>query len=270
MSGKGANDSSPSDVGQGFALKDFRTELDVFCGPLDLLLHLVRREELDIFDIPIASITDQYLAVLDAMRVFEPDLAAEFLIMAATLMEIKSRTLLPDSRNEDEEETDPRDELVRQLLQYRNFKAAAAWLAARAHRRSLSASRPRPNLPAQPETWELPKDGDIWALVSAYMRVVHATRADRSQQIVYDDVPVSVYMAELEHRLRISGGKMSFLRLFESDRSRPRLIGMFLALLELVRRRQVSVSQPESAGPDILIEGSVSGPTGADAAGQRV
>src|SRR5437762_14196636 len=113
---------------------DYQVDLDVFRGPLDLLLYLVKRQEVDICDIPIAQLTEQFLHYLGVLELIDVELAGDFLVMAATLMEIKSRMLLPRSDNPEEEESDPRLELVRQLLEYKKFKDAAAMLETQAER----------------------------------------------------------------------------------------------------------------------------------------
>ena len=122
---------------------DYRVQLDIYNGPIDLLLYLIRKDEVDIYDIPISRITDQYLEYVDVLHELEPNLAGEFLVMAATLMEIKSRMLLPTEAVDEEtgEPIDPRSELVRQLLQYKQFKDAASWLGEAGENQSLKYPR---------------------------------------------------------------------------------------------------------------------------------
>ncbi len=226
----------------------FRAELEVFSGPLDLLLHLIRQEEIDILEIPLAHITDQYLRVLRAMQGFDVNVAAEFLVMAATLMEIKSRTLLPESHLEDEEEPDPGDDLVRRLLQYKRFKEAAALLAGLAQERQKRFARMPLPQSVQPEPVSVEKlleDVSIWDVVSAYLEVVRQIEMAQVRHIVYDEVPVKAYMEELMAALDGGGGQVGFLDLLARDRSRGRVIGMFLALLELARQGRIAVGQQE-------------------------
>lgn len=234
----------------------FRTELDVFSGPLDLLLHLIKRNEVDVLDVPVSSITDQYLQILRAMQMFDVNVAAEFLVMAATLMDIKSRSLLPEMSFEDEDEPDPGGELVRQLLQYKRFKQAAEQFEALRRQRALKFAR----VPVLPESEPEPvtpekllEDVNIWHVLTAYAEVVRQIELHQPAHIIYDDTPVASYMDELRGTLYGRESGVDFLELFEIDRSRERVIGVFLALLELVQRREVLVDQDESERSHIRI-----------------
>jgi len=233
------------------SLEDFRAELDVFNGPLDLLLHLIKQEEVDILEVRLSQVTDRYLAAVRAMEFFEVNVAAEFLVVAATLMEIKSRTLLPpDAVAQDEDEEDPGVELIRRLLEYKGFKEAADELDQRRRERGARFARP----PAQIEQPEdtgpeaLLEDLAVWDLMSAFAEMVEQTRLRRPRtRIIRSEVPVSVYVDEVLHSLHSSGGSLIFTDLFRQGRSRERIVGIFLALLELVRRKTVHVEQ---SGPD--------------------
>ncbi len=236
------------------SLEGFRAELEVFSGPLDLLLHLIRQDEVDVLEVPVSHITEQYLEALRTMQLFEVNVAAEFLVMAATLMDIKSRMLLPERPDEDEEEVDPRDALVQQLLQYKRFKLASGRLAGMAEERALRFARPLvgPQADAPPVSPEsLLKDVSIWDLLSAYGRVVRQIQMSRPAHIVYDEVPIAVYMAEVMERLR--DGQAEFLDFFSEDRSRQRVIGIFLALLELVRQSRIVLRQQEGDRTQIAV-----------------
>lgn len=231
------------------SLDEFRAEMDVFTGPLDLLLHLVRRNEVDVLEIPVSEVTDQYLRVLRAMQAFDVNVAAEFLVVAATLMDIKSRTLLPETHaEEDEEEFDPRDELVRQLLQYKRFRAAAAVLEEMAReRRKRFTRRPRA-LGLEPEAVSaerLLQDVSVWDLLSAYGEIVRQIELSQPRHIVYDEVPLRAYMQEVMQSLARSGGRQTYLNIVRRDPSRGRLIGIFLAILELARRGNIALRQQE-------------------------
>jgi len=232
------------------SLAEFRTDLDVFSGPLDLLLHLIKREEVDILEVPISQITDQYLQVLRALQSFNVNLAADFTVMAATLMEIKSRSLLPEPRSEEEKEEDPGKDLVRRLLQYKCFKDAASLLAERAKVAAQKFTRGGLEAALEPDSSEpvlLLKELDTWDLLTAYVRVLQQTQMPEPVQIVYDDVPVAAYMEEVLDTLKSCGGSVDFLYFFRQDSSQQRIIGIFLALLELVRLRSVTVTQTEGA-----------------------
>ena len=238
----GTDIDTPEDAAR--ALADFQAELDVFCGPLDLLLYLIKRQEVDVLDIPIARITDQYLRILDTLQRFNVNLAAEFTVMAATLMEIKSKSLLPDTSMDEEEEEDPARELVEKLLEYKSFKEAAERLEERAAfeaRKFPSGYSPELEEEEEEESELALESVDIWELVSAYARLIEQTRVSEPMQIVYDDVPLSHYIDEVQHRLKRSSGQMAFTDFFEPDVSRARIVGVFLALLELVRQQKVSI-----------------------------
>jgi segregation and condensation protein A len=235
------------------SLEDFRADLEVFSGPLDLLLHLVKREEVDVLEVPVSRITEQYLQTLRGMEMLDVNVAAEFLVMAATLMDLKSRTLLPETV-EAGEEPDPRDELVRQLLQYRRFKDASRRLRALGQRRSRRFSRPVTESVPEPRPVSMESllaQVSIWDLVSAYSAVVRQIETARPAHIVYDDIPVADYMEEV--MARVAGREAEFLDFFRHDGSRSRVIGIFLALLELVRQRRVVLHQPEEENSRITI-----------------
>lgn len=238
-------------------LADFQAELDVFCGPLDLLLYLIKQQEVDVLDVPIARITDQYLRVLRTLQFFNVNLAAEFTVVAATLMEIKSRSLLPDPVTEEEQEEDPARELVERLLQYKSFKEAACRLEEMADFEACkfpSGFSPRQEQDEAETRGELALESvDLWELVSAYARVIEQTRVPRPLQIVYDDVPLSQYMEEVRHRLGTAGGRMAFLDFFRRDQHRARVVGIFLALLELVRQQRVRVHGTEAPEMEVSL-----------------
>ncbi len=236
------------------SLKDFRAELDVFSGPLDLLLHLIKQEEVDIFEVAVSRITDRYLAALRAVDIFDVNVAAEFLVVAATLMEMKSKTLLPPGETE-EEEDDPGVELVRRLLQYKAFKEAAEDLQNRRGRRIARFSRPPPDRePAeQPGPEALLEDLSAWDLMSAFAEVARQTRLEQPVRVLRGRVPVSDYVEEVLRQLEESGGEAAFLDFFRSDCSRERVIGIFLAILELIRRDKIYVEQPSNDVREIRV-----------------
>jgi len=227
-------------------LADYRVNLEIFAGPLDLLLYLVRKEEVDIYDISIAKITDQYLTYIEMLKSLNIDLAGDFLVMAATLMEIKSAMLLPKASPEqlaDDDLTDPRAELIRQLLEYKRFKDAANLLNAAADEHRQRFSRPdtvierlKPEPEAEPQL-DI-EQVSIWDLLEAFDAICRATGAGRDISHIKDDAPIDLYQIEVLHRLQTEG-PMTFERIFESKRSRVVMIGLFLALLELIREKLV-------------------------------
>jgi len=215
---------------------------------MDLLLYLIRKNEVDIRDIPVGKITDQYMAYLEKMRGTDLDFSGEFLVMAATLLEIKARMLLPAEALPEEEE-DPRAELVRQLMEYRAFKERAAGLSElkaiqdRRYPRGMRFERGE-----EGEDGEALKDVELWDLVSAFSRVLEQTHVVMPETMREDDVPVSGYMERVIERLGESTGEMAFEDAFRGSRTRLQLIGIFLAILELARLRRIKVFQGEFFG----------------------
>ena len=234
---------------------DYRIKLEAFQGPLDLLLYLVKRNEVDIRDIPIKQVTEQYLAYIQVLQWIDVEQAGDFLVMAATLMEIKSKMLLPRSEVAEPEEEDPRLNLVKQLIEYKQFKEAAALLEARAENQSHRLAR-QPLEPAnQPDPTTQPlREVELWDLVSAFGRIMQETLAQKPQAIVADPTPVHVYMDFILDRLRRET-RLSLSSLIVPPYSRSRLVGLFLALLELMRSRQVRAEQDEAFGELWLCRG---------------
>jgi segregation and condensation protein A len=228
---------------------DYRVELPEFHGPLDLLLYLVKKNEVDVRDIPIAVIAEQFRQYLDILQVADIELAGDFLVMAASLMEIKSRMLLPNAEAaEEDDEADPRRELVRQLVEYKKFKEAAARLESR-------AAEQQRRLPRQAVSYFAPGESpganatppavqavELWDLVSAFGRLLSETKALEPQTVVEDDTPQQVYEETVRERLR-SGIRVRFRDLFTPPYQRARLIGLFIAVLELIRRSEAVLEQ---------------------------
>lgn len=232
-------------------MADYRVNLDIFAGPLDLLLYLVRKEEVDIYDIPIARITDQYLQYLELLKQLDIDLAGDFLVMAATLMEIKSAMLLPRADPEqmaEEESGDPRAELIRQLLEYKKFKDAANLLDAAAEQHQERYGRPLSLIDRLAPDAEPEIDMDqvsIWDLLEAFDAICKATGTSSYNGHIRDDTPIDLYQIEVLHRLQTEG-PLTFERIFESRPNRLVMIGIFLALLELIRSKLVWAEQGET------------------------
>ena len=227
-------------------MSEYRVNLDIYNGPLDLLLYLIRRDELDIYDIPITRITEQYIQYVDLLKTLDPNLAGEFLVTAATLMEIKTRMLLPapspEEGGEQGVEIDPRAELVRQLMEYKAFKDAADDLRQARDRRS--AMYPRGRTPDLPDGEEIDlEDAQVWDLLEAFSNLMAAIGANRGEhEVIYDDTPVELHEADILDRLAREG-PMTFSRVFEGRTAIIELVGLFLALLELIRRRRLLASQ---------------------------
>ena len=248
---------------------DYQVKLDIYNGPLDLLLFLIRRDELDIYDIPIARITESYIGFLNEMREmaranpktspFDINLAGEFLVMAATLMEIKSATLLPKEQKTGTEGTstaaelvDPRAELVQKLLEYKRFKDASRDLE---YRQLTHAARfPRvPVIPGADADEPPPLDMDevqVWDLLTAFSRLMAevGVRKPKYHEVTYDDTPIDLHAADIEDRLKREK-KLSLRQLLLGRASRSEMIGVFLALLELTREKRILVVASEVADP---------------------
>jgi len=230
-------------------LTEYKVALDVYNGPLDLLLFLIRREEVDIYDIPIARITEQYVQYVELLQQLDPDGVSEFLVLAATLMEIKSRTLLPRPPAEevDEEMVDPRLELVRQLLEYKKFKDAARYLDDAASERAKKHGRSPVTVPLPPDEIEI-ENIDIWDLCDAFNRILEQTGQREAVHLVgVDDTPIALHAEDILDAIQRAGGAQSFTDIFVG-RSKPEMIGLFLALLELIRQRRVRASQDRPFG----------------------
>lgn len=230
----------------------YTVALDTFHGPLDLLLYLVKRNEVDILDIPIARLAEQFLDHLRGLQALDVEFAGEFLVMAATLMEIKSRMLLPaDSAAQAADEPDPRRELVKQLLEYRKVKDAAAALEDRAERQATRVPRQETAEPASPAAPKV-RAVELWDLVSAFARLMRETQALQPATIAVDDTPQHVYEAQIADRVRREG-RLAFRLAFTPPYHKARLIGFFLAILELIRHHGIGLEQPEVEGEIWLV-----------------
>jgi len=233
-------------------LADYRVNLDIFAGPLDLLLYLVRKEEVDIYDIPIAKITDQYLRYIEMLKTLDIDLAGDFLVMAATLMHIKSAMLLPKAEPERldlDDLADPRAELIHQLLEYKRFKDAANLLSAAADEQRGRFPRPSTiieQLKPGAETELDMEQVSVWDLLEAFDTIMKATGTMAEISHIKDDTPIDLYQIEILHRLQTQG-PMTFESIFEPKTNRAVMVGLFLALLELIRERLVWAEQPPSS-----------------------
>jgi segregation and condensation protein A len=232
---------------------DYRVNLEIFAGPMDLLLYLVRKEEVDIYDIPLAKITDQYIRYIDILKQLDIDVAGDFLVMAATLMQIKSAMLLPKTQGEEigvEDLSDPRAELIRQLLEYKRFKDAANMLAASAEEQGVRFARPDTVIEQFKPDAEPAIDLDqvsVWNLLEAFDAIMEATGAKYDIRHIIDDTPIDLYQIEILHRLQ-KEGQMNFERIFEPRSSRLALVGLFLAILELIRSQLIWAEQNQETG----------------------
>jgi segregation and condensation protein A len=227
--------------------------LDHFEGPLDLLLHLIRKNEVDIYDIPIAFITTQYLDALALVQELNLDQAGEFLAMAATLIHIKSKMLLPRPETaagvEGEGEEDPRDALVRRLIEHERFKAAAGLLHERQQVRAAQWGRPDERVASiAGEDYEPELEVDLFSLLSAFQAVVARAKLRPKVLLPPEQIPVEVRIEQMLARLS-EHEACGFEELFADVSDRAGLIVTFLALLEMIRLKLVRVFQTGSFGP---------------------
>ena len=227
---------------------DYRIRLDLFEGPLDLLLYLIKREELDIYDIPIMVITRQYLDYLNLMEDLNLDIAGDFLVMAATLMQIKSRMLLPpDPAGLETQEEDPRAELVRRLLEYKAFKEAAERLKEFQSRQSGVFGR----FGSEPEFENADEltlgDVSLFDLLSSFARVLKSINDDAFHEILKDEYTVADKIEDIVQRLK-KETSIQFSRLFRAAKNKLEAITTFLALLELIRQKEVFIIQDTQFG----------------------
>ena len=231
-------------------------QLEIFEGPLDLLLHLIKKNEVNITDIPIATITEQYLATLELMQTLNLDMAGEFLVMAATLIHIKSRTLLPESdieTDEEEEGGDPREELMKRLLEYQRFKEAAGELGQRdVLTRDVFVRATAPTEKPAPTAF---RELSVFELLTALRRVLERLPKDEFHEVTLEKITVREKMTLVLERLRVDGQVM-FESLFSDAGTRMAVIVTFLAMLELVKIRAIRIFQDRLDGP-IIIEAAV-------------
>lgn len=245
--------------------QEYRVSLPVFEGPLDLLLHLIQKHELDILDIPIAFITEKYLEYLDLMKGLSIDIASEYLVMAATLAHIKSKMLLPEEPNGQDDDLDlegldPRAELVRRLLEYQKYKNAAEQLDQRGalgrdvFTRGVEAEAAKDDGPAP-----LAETG-IFELLDAFAQVLARTKLTDEHEVSFDRMTLTERIQQIGDILA-EKTRCSFLELFEGPRTRFELVLTFLALLEMCKLRMTRIYQ---AGPlsEIYVELATAEPAG--------
>lgn len=223
----------------------------VFQGPMDLLLHLVREQEVEIHEIEISRVIDGYLEYVRNLRDLDIEVAGDFLVMAATLMSIKSRSLLPSEEIDLQKELDPRDELIQRLIEYRRFKEASDELGERYEIRNRSF--PRGNLGAEEPSVEPELDlGELtsWDLLAAFSRLMRETLGNRPHQVVRDARPLRFYVRTMAHTLRGREGMnlRDLVLSIDAEPSRESLIGSFCALLELAKLGLITVAQAETQG----------------------
>jgi len=224
---------------------DYKVKLEVFEGPLDLLLYLIKRDEIDIYDISLERITRQYLEYLQAFKELKIDIAGEFVVMAANLIYLKSRSLLPLDQQppeEDADEDDPRWDLIRQLIEYKKFKEAAAQLHDRALEQERVFTRDGGGVAISDAPWPLHEVG-IFQLIHAFQEVIKRVEAREDLQEIFGErFSVSDKIEKILERVG-NGTPVRFSELFGQIVSRVEIVVTFLALLELIRLNQVRALQ---------------------------
>ncbi|MFC1624197.1 segregation and condensation protein A [Candidatus Omnitrophota bacterium] len=225
----------------------YKVKLEVFEGPLDLLLYLIKKSEIDIYDIPIASITEQYIEYLELMRMLDLNIAGEFLVMAATLIHIKSKMLLPLEEKEilPEEEEDPREELVRRLLEYKKFKEVAGVLQDLEGQRKRMFTRSAGAI--ESDASENFFEASLFDLITAFTRVLKDVPREVFQEIVKDEFTVEQKIHDLVHML-VKTPTIQLSELFKNAKSKLEIIATFLAVLELIRVKEIIVAQRQHFG----------------------
>ncbi|MGZ3578723.1 MAG: segregation and condensation protein A [Syntrophales bacterium] len=231
---------------------EYEVKLDIFEGPLDLLLYLIKKNEIDIYDIPIALITEQYLQHIEMMKYLNLDVAGDYLLLASTLIHIKSKMLLPieeGDTGETEDEPDPRAELVKQLLDYQVFKEAAAQLDQRPllerdiFKRGLSAD----NGSAERSEDEMDVEVSVFALVEAFYRIISSMKEPEFMEIDVEKLSLTDRINEIMERL--AGEKnLTFVELLRDSSDKRMILYTFLAILELMKLRMIKVYQASSFG----------------------
>jgi segregation and condensation protein A len=234
---------------------EYNVKIDAFEGPLDLLLHLIHSLEVDIYDIPMAQITEQYLLYIHTMKKLELDVASEYLVMAATLLAIKSKMLLPKHEEiQDEEdfelEEDPRDELVDRLIEYKKYKEAAEELKTREEERGMMYTKPPSDLSqyAEEKTSEkLEQDVSIYDMLGAFHKLLRRKKLQKpvTTKISRQEIPIEKRMDEILENLKGLQKRQRFFSLFPYE-DREHIVVTFLAVLELMKRKQIFVRQDEN------------------------
>ena len=240
-------------------MSDFKIQFEVFEGPMDLLLFLVKKQEVDIYDVNMTELAHQFLEYLDIMKTLDLDLAGEFIVMASTLMYIKSRELLPvDQQVEDENEEeieDPRWELIRKLVEYKRFKDVTTDLQKLEFEQEKVYTRRPGSIPLDPLPMDNRLEASIFDLIGAVDRVLqqYFSREAAKREIVDDQWSISEKIVVIRHRLG-EAKRLRFSELFNEAGSRGEIVATFLALLELVRLKQLLAMQSEVFGEiDIVI-----------------
>ncbi len=221
----------------------YKIDLEVFSGPMDLLLYLVSKQEVDLQEVSLASIVDQYLEHVERMQELDVDLSSDFMVMASTLMLIKSKMLLPTEEIDLDEEIDQQDNLLQHLMEYKKIKVLSRGLKQRGKNRSKLFCRPR--LTEIPGEEEIPfEELSLWDILGAFSKIMSDTGLDRAYSVIHSDKPLSAYMNTILGMLQ-KEKSVAFESFFEEKKTRSDAISFFVGILELVKQRIVTVVQKE-------------------------
>jgi segregation and condensation protein A len=222
----------------------YKIKLEMFEGPLDLLLYLVKKDHLNIYDIPIADVTEQYLKYMDIMRLLNLNIAGEFLVMAATLMQIKSKMLLPiEESPQVEDEQDPRAELVKRLLEYEKFKEIAQTLREKETGQQDVFKRPKAPEQEQPqEKQEVYFEASLFDLITAFSTALEGVPKEVFYEVIKDEFTVESKVHDILHMLLISAS-LSLSQLFGKAKNKIEVVVTFLAILELIKLKEIVARQ---------------------------
>ncbi|MCK9571969.1 MAG: segregation/condensation protein A [Candidatus Omnitrophica bacterium] len=232
---------------------NYKIKLEMFEGPLDLLLYLVKKDHLNIYDIPIAEVTQQYLEYINLMQLLDLNVAGEFLVMAATLMQIKSKMLLPAEVTPAEEVIDPREELVQRLLEYEKFKQIAENLRSREIDQQEVFKRPKTeaDIQAEPEKKEVYFEANIFDLINAFSQALKDIPKEVFYEVIKDQFTVEQKVHDILHMLLVDS-EIKLSELFTKAKSKIEIVVTFLAILELTKMKEIKAMQ-SSAFEDIFI-----------------
>lgn len=224
----------------------YKLNLEIFEGPLDLLLYLIKKDEIDIYNIPIAKVAEQYLEYIEMMKMLDLDIVGDFLVMAATLIQIKSKMLLPQEKSgQEDEELDPRDELVKRLLEYKKFKEIADQLKNRESARQAMFTRPvNEELKEewQEEAKEVYFEVTLFDLINAFSNALRSVKKRPVYEVETEEYTVDQKIHEILHLL-VDAASISLTTLFNRAKSKLEIIAAFLAVLELVRLKEILIAQ---------------------------
>lgn len=226
-----------------------KVRLEIFEGPLDLLLYLIKKNHLDIYDIPIKEVCEQYLQYLEMMKFFDINIAGEYLLIAANLIHIKSKMLLPQPQSNEEEQEDPRQELVNKLLEYEKFKEAANFLKQKEQDRLRYISRPAVNIIDQGEIYI---EASIFDLITAFKNALKEVPRDLFFEVIKEEFTIEQKVHDILHLLLLKE-RISLEEIFAQSKSKMEIVVTLLAILELIRLREIIAIQKELFSPIIIV-----------------